>query len=91
MLRVLEDKQAVAHEPEGRTFVFFPRIAQNEFRQSATHDFVERVFGGSTSGLVAHLLKDDNVSHEDLDAIRRLIDQKSAGSESTKTNRRRQR
>lgn len=90
MLRVLQDKQAVAHEPDGRTFVFYPRVAQAEFRQSAIQDLVERVFGGSASSLVAQLLKNDNVSQEEFDAIRSLIDQKSAGSSIEQSDRRRE-
>ena len=73
MLRVLEDKQAVAHEPEGRTFVFFPLVDEAKFKQTATQDLVERVFGGSVSSLVAHLLKSENVSRKEIDAIRKLI------------------
>ena len=73
MLRVLEDKQAVAHEPEGRTFVFFPLVEEAEFKQTATQDLVERVFGGSVSSLVAHLLKSESVSRKEIDAIRKLI------------------
>ncbi len=76
MLRVLEDKQAVAHEPLGRTFVFYSLVTESEFRQSATQDFVERIFGGNVTGLVAHLLKSSSITRCEIDAIRRLIDQK---------------
>ncbi len=88
MLRVLEDKMAVAHEPQGRTFVFFPLVTESEFRQSATQDFVERIFGGSASGLVAHLLKSDSVSSGEIAAIRRLIEQQAADSSGRNKNRR---
>ena len=76
MLRVLEDKQAVGHEADGRTFVFHPLVAEADFKQTATQDFVERIFGGSASSLVAHLLSGENIPRKEIDAIRKLIDQK---------------
>ena len=76
MLRVLEDKGAVSHEPEGRTFVFFPLVDETEFKQAATQDLVERVFGGDASSLVAHLLNNENVSRKEINEIRKLINQK---------------
>jgi BlaI family penicillinase repressor len=77
MLRVLEEKQAVAHEPEGRTFVFFPLVPETDFKQSATQNLVERVFGGSVSSLVAHLLDCDSVSKKEIDEIRKMIERQN--------------
>jgi BlaI family penicillinase repressor len=73
MLRVLEEKRAVSHQPEGRTFVFFPLVAESEFKQTATQNLLERVFGGSPSSLVAHLLDCQSVSKREIDEIRKLI------------------
>jgi BlaI family penicillinase repressor len=73
LLRGLEEKGAVTHEPEGRTFVFIPLVEEQVFKQSATRDLVQRVFGGSVSSLVAHLLKNEKVSREEIDEIRKLI------------------
>jgi BlaI family penicillinase repressor len=74
LLRGLEQKGAIKHEEEGRTFVFVPLIAEDKFRTSATRDLLERVFGGNASTLVAHLLKHEKVSREEVDEIRKLID-----------------
>lgn len=73
LLRALEEKGCVAHEAEGRTFVFFPLVEEDAYRQRATSDLVQRVFAGKASELVAHLLKHEDVSREELDEIRRLI------------------
>ncbi len=84
LLRGLEEKRSVAHETQDRTFVFFPLVKEHEFKQSATRDLVERVFGGSVGSLVAHLLKNEDVSREEIDEIRQLINKrgkKGGGSE----------
>ncbi len=76
LLRGLEEKGAISHEMEGRTFVFFPLVEEDKFVQIATRDLIERVFGGSAGTLVAHLLRNENVSRDELDEIRKLIDRR---------------
>lgn len=77
LLRGLEEKGAVDHESEGRTFVFFPLVKEAKFKQSATRDLVKRVFNGKASNLVSHLLKNEKVSAKEIDEIRKLIEQKT--------------
>lgn len=73
LLRGLEEKEAASHKAEGRTFIFFPLVAEGAFKQSAIGDLVERVFGGNASGLMAHLLKHEKITRKELNEIRRLI------------------
>src|SRR5262245_4052010 len=74
LLRQLEAKGAVTHEIEDRTFVFLPVYQQAEVAETATRDLLARVFHGSVYGLVAHLLKHEKLSREDLQRLRELIE-----------------
>ena len=74
LLRSLEDKHVVAHRAEGRTFVFYPLVQEEEVRKEATEDLVDRVFGGKAGQLVSYLLKAGKVSRKELDEIREMID-----------------
>jgi len=74
LLRGLEDKGSVSHEAEGRTFMFFPLVEEGRYQHHATHDLLQRAFGGNVTSLVAHLLKNEQVSATELQEIRRLID-----------------
>ena len=76
LLRGLEEKGAATHETEGRTFVFYPLVEEDKFKQSATADLVDRVFGGNAATLVAHLLKSENVSRKEVNEIRKLINRR---------------
>ena len=75
LLRALEEKSSVSHEAEGRTFIFFPLVEEENFKQNATSVLIERVFGGNAANLVAHLLGDKNVSRKEITEIRKLINQ----------------
>jgi len=76
LLRGLEEKRAVDHKADGRTFVFFPLVKEKQFKDSATRDLVERVFAGDASNLMAHLLNDKKVSRKEIDQIREMINKR---------------
>lgn len=75
LLRKLENKGAVTHEVEDRTFVFRPVRQEAEITATATRDLLSRLFNNSVYGLVAHLLKHEKVSSEELAQLRRLIEE----------------
>jgi BlaI family penicillinase repressor len=76
LLRGLEEKGSVSHEVQDRTFLFFPLVQEHEFKETATRDLVERVFGGNVGSLVAYLLKDESVSREEIAEIRKLVNRR---------------
>jgi BlaI family transcriptional regulator, penicillinase repressor len=75
LLRQLENKGAVSHDAEDRTFVFFPRLKEDKVKRTAAREMLDRIFGGNVGNLVAHLLKGEQLSREELDELHRLIDQ----------------
>lgn len=76
LLRGLEEKGAIGHQADGRTFIFFPKVEEEKYKRSAVRDLVDRVFSGDVGSLVAHLLKTEKVSKKELSEIRRLIDER---------------
>lgn len=77
LLRKLEVKKAIAYEERDRTFVFRPLVSENEVTQTATNDLLSRVFHGSLSGLVAHVLENEDISDDEMAKLRQLVDEKS--------------
>jgi BlaI family penicillinase repressor len=75
LLRQLEGKGAVGHRADGRTFVFYAKVKQDRAQRAAVRSLVERVFGGDVGGLVAHLLHHEKMSPDELNKLRRLIDE----------------
>ena len=79
LLRKMEAKGAITHEASPgdarAAFVFRPLHAQADVTATVARDLLARVFDGSVSGLVAHLLKHERVSPDELARLRRLIDE----------------
>jgi BlaI family transcriptional regulator, penicillinase repressor len=74
LLRQLQAKGAVNYEVEDRTFVYRPLYEEAEVAETATRDLLTRLFNGSVYSLMAHLLKHERISAEDLARLRELID-----------------
>jgi BlaI family transcriptional regulator, penicillinase repressor len=69
LLRIMEEKGLVTHSLEGRAFVYAPRYSR---QQSATR-FLDRVFDGAASQLVASLLQAERIPPEELERVQALI------------------
>jgi len=72
-IRILEQKGYVAHRQEGRAFVYWPCIQENEASRSEVRNVLNRFFGNSREKLVLSLLGDEEISPEELARLREAI------------------
>jgi BlaI family penicillinase repressor len=77
LLTRLEKRGVVAQRREGRTLVYRALVTESEVRHSMVADLVSTLFKGDPAELVAHLVREDEVTPADLAKVRALI--KEAG------------
>ena len=75
LLNVMTDKGLVVRQPQGRAFVYRPKSDRERTLRRMVGDLLGRAFEGSTSQLVAHLLDQSKPTADELDEIRRAIEQ----------------
>jgi len=76
VLRTLEAKGHVRHEPEGRAHRYHPMVARDTAGASALRRLVSKVFEGSPEALLTQLVADEQLSEEELRSLRRLLDER---------------
>jgi predicted transcriptional regulator len=76
MLTKMERKGLVTHTREGRTFIYQPLVDEQRVSRSMVADLAERLFGGSVTALVSHLLDECDVKPAELARLKSLIAQK---------------
>ena len=76
MLRKMEDRGLVRHEEARRRFIYEAAITAEEVTRSMADDLVDRLFEGSLSQAVSHLLDSREVSRRELAELERLIQQR---------------
>jgi predicted transcriptional regulator len=74
MLTKLEAKGAVKHHEEGLRYVYTPTTSRAGAQKSALRKLVSVFFGGSPGEAATALLKQEVLSDQELDALRRQID-----------------
>ena len=73
MLRKMEARGLVEHREEQRRFLYKASVPEADVTRTAVDDLVDRVFAGSLSDAVNHLLQSRDVSPEELSQLERLI------------------
>lgn len=76
MLRKMEARDLVTHRSHGRSFVYRPKVAVETVSQRMIDHLVERLFEGSLTAAVNHLLTTREVSRDELKELERLIAQR---------------
>jgi BlaI family penicillinase repressor len=76
ILRNLEAKAYVGHEPEGRAHRFAPRIKQQAARKSAIRHLAGKLFQGSSELLLTQLVSDRKLSEDQVRRIREILEEK---------------
>jgi BlaI family penicillinase repressor len=74
VMKLLETKGYLRKEPEGRAYRYRPTQPESTVMTSLVRDFVDWVFDGAASPLLAHLVRDTRLSKTERAELRRLID-----------------
>ena len=73
IVRILEQKGFVDHKAYGRTHEYFPIIAKKEYTRAYFKHFMVNYFG-SYKSLASFFTREENLSLEELEEIRKLVD-----------------
>ena len=69
LVRILDKKGFITHKAYGRTFVYTPAVSQQDYRKQSLHTLVSDYFNGSSSQLVSFLVKENDLSLNDLNSL----------------------
>ena len=73
LLSRLVAKQALATEPDGKRFLYSPRMARSDYIGTESRRLVDRLFGGRAAPLFAHLAQAEALSPDDIAEIEALL------------------
>jgi BlaI family penicillinase repressor len=76
VMQKLEKAGWLTHREGGRAYVYRPTESRDEAGRSSLRQFIKRVWGGDPLLLFQHLLDDQCLSPEDLDALRKMINKR---------------
>lgn len=73
VLRKMEDRSLVAHDTQGRRFIYRAVVREEDVSAKLTDKVLDGVFGGSLTDLVHHLLTTRDIDPTELAEVERMI------------------
>lgn len=72
----LVKKGLIDYVKEGKSYRYSPLINKSECVKQERKDFVEKIFGGSNKAFLANFIKDEKLSSDDIEELRKILDNK---------------
>ncbi|MFM7844075.1 MAG: BlaI/MecI/CopY family transcriptional regulator [Planctomycetota bacterium] len=79
VMTIMAGKGYVQRSKNGRSYVYQATYQEQRASRSMLQDIVDRLFGGSTTAVMQHLLESSEIDDEELKQIRSLINRKTRG------------
>ena len=76
LINRLLKKGALDFKKRGRVYLYYPKLQQEECVRAEQKSFIKRVYGGSLVPMMANLIEDENLSQEELEELRRILNEK---------------
>lgn len=76
ILRILEQKNVVSTEKNGRLHIYKHTLSKQQFATHSVTKMLNQVFAGNSVELVAYLVNKNKISAEEITAIQKLLDEK---------------
>ncbi len=73
MLGRLLAKGVLAHEEDGRRYLYRPTVERQRYVAGESRRLVDRLFGGRAAPLVAHLAENKGLSEQDIAELEALL------------------
>ena len=77
-MQIMQEKGLVLRDEKERAHVYRPRESQRQTQTKLVGTLLDRAFRGSALSLMQHVLETKPASRDDLDAIRKMIDEAEA-------------
>src|SRR5436189_2043588 len=71
LMRILKAKGYLSSRKQGRAFVFVPKVDRDTAARKAVHQLLTKFFAGSPSELVLSFLREEELTPQELDAIKK--------------------
>lgn len=76
MMKILEQKGALKSTKQDRAHTYQPIISRSEYEALSLRHLTENVFRGDSTTMVMRLIDDSDLSEEELQNIRKLINER---------------
>ena len=75
LINRLLQKKVLKHKKEGRKYRYWPAISRERCVRQERRSFVQRVYGGTVTPLLAAFIEETQLSPEEIKELKRMLDE----------------
>jgi BlaI family transcriptional regulator, penicillinase repressor len=79
LLNRLVQKKALGYKKEGREYLYHPLIKEDAYVRAESRSFLQRVYGGAVTPMLAAFLESEELSAADLTELKQILERKKRG------------
>ena len=76
ILGILEEKKFLKSKKAGKTRIYTPTISRSEYESRSLNKMIKKLFNDTPVAMVARLVEDEAVSQAELEAMKKLLEEK---------------
>ncbi len=76
LINRLLKKKALTFKKEGRKYRYFPAVNQQQCVKQEHRSFVQRVYGGTVTPMLAAFIEEAELSPTDIEKLKQMLDEK---------------
>ncbi|OPJ61343.1 CopY/TcrY family copper transport repressor [Clostridium chromiireducens] len=73
----LVSKNALGFKEEGRKYLYYPLVNENECIRAENQTFLSKVYNGAIKNMLVSFLKESDLSKEDIEDLKRILDERN--------------
>ena len=74
MVRRMAEKGLIGYEEHGKTKYLYPKVKKEDVVVQETRDFLKRIYDGSIGMMMSALLRQNDLSKEDIRELREILE-----------------
>lgn len=75
LINRLLKKNIIGYTQEGSKYLYYPLLKKNDYLKTTSRNFIDRVFGGRVSPLVAYFAQHEKLSKEDIQELKAILNE----------------
>ncbi|AGX44723.1 CopY/TcrY family copper transport repressor [Clostridium saccharobutylicum] len=73
----LVSKNALGFNEEGRKYLYYPLVNENECIRAENETFLSKVYNGAIKNMLVSFIKESDLSKEDIEDLKKILDERN--------------
>jgi BlaI family transcriptional regulator, penicillinase repressor len=74
----LAKKNAIGFNQDGKTYIYFPLVSEEECLNAESQSFLQRLYGGALKPMFVSFLKQERLTLDEVEELKKILDERNS-------------